>query len=68
MVFQPLQAEHCPIHFAYWVPQFWQKKAVFVLAMIPPGEQGSKDIVSRRKNKDLPGTFPEIRGLVGTVA
>ena len=32
-VFHCLQAEHWPTHLAYCVPQFWQKNAVFVLAI-----------------------------------
>jgi hypothetical protein len=32
-VFHSRHPEHWPTHLAYWVPQFWQKKAVFVLAM-----------------------------------
>ena len=30
MVFHSLQALHCPCHLAYGVPQFWQKKVVFI--------------------------------------
>src|SRR5690606_15039751 len=34
MVFHSLQELHWPCHLAYWAPQFWQKKVVFVLAII----------------------------------
>lgn len=33
MVFHCLQELHCPCHLEYWVPQFWQKKEVLILAI-----------------------------------
>ena len=34
MVFHSLQELHCPCHFEYCAPQFWQKKEVFTLDII----------------------------------
>jgi len=57
MVFHALHEVHCPVHLGYWVPQFWQKKAVLVLAI-----QRDVDAPKDMDSGHFLGTFPGFLG------